>query len=193
MNNTVRRFKNYVFDDILLVDDGITKAQMLEIYEQLPADARIVQWGHYVDRAISYFRVESDTFTEVPEAARIPEEVFTFKIEQEFDNRMYHTTYTSSNQFGKSTAMQNLVMNDTGKIEKRKGLHAHLGFDVFSTHYDRRTGYSVDWGGLGLPPSGKSPLHSESTFVLTKKVCECGKEKHGFASHSDWCGMYEKE
>jgi len=22
--------------------------------------------------------------------------------------------------------------------------------------------------------------------------CECGKDKHGFASHSDWCKKYEK-
>lgn len=29
------------------------------------------------------------------------------------------------------------------------------------------------------------------TFVITpnKPVCECGKEKHGFANHSNWCGV----
>jgi len=23
--------------------------------------------------------------------------------------------------------------------------------------------------------------------------CECGKDKHGFASHSDWCNKYERK
>ena len=29
-------------------------------------------------------------------------------------------------------------------------------------------------------------MNSSGTNVV-KSVCECGKEKHGFASHSSWC------
>jgi hypothetical protein len=31
----------------------------------------------------------------------------------------------------------------------------------------------------------------DNAMGLTKlKICECGREKHGFASHSQWCGMF---
>jgi len=29
----------------------------------------------------------------------------------------------------------------------------------------------------------------ETKIELTNKVCECGKEKHGFAKHSSWCDI----
>jgi len=29
------------------------------------------------------------------------------------------------------------------------------------------------------------------TASIVKSECECGKEKHGFASHSDWCKLYK--
>lgn len=31
----------------------------------------------------------------------------------------------------------------------------------------------------------------ESISIKIDSVCECGKEKHGFASHSTWCGIKE--
>lgn len=36
------------------------------------------------------------------------------------------------------------------------------------------------------------PLHFEDVLIPgTFKVCECGKEKHGFAAHSRWCPKHE--
>lgn len=38
------------------------------------------------------------------------------------------------------------------------------------------------------------PKHYEDwakEYHTPKKQCECGKEKHGFASHSSWCELYE--
>lgn len=31
------------------------------------------------------------------------------------------------------------------------------------------------------------PSMVEETSNETKSVCECGKDKHGFANHSNWC------
>lgn len=31
----------------------------------------------------------------------------------------------------------------------------------------------------------------EEGGIDKEKVCECGKDKHGFANHSDWCPKYE--
>ena len=35
-------------------------------------------------------------------------------------------------------------------------------------------------------------VHSENWLKLgINKECECGKDKHNFAKHSDWCPKYE--
>lgn len=36
-------------------------------------------------------------------------------------------------------------------------------------------------------------LATDYDFLLNQKVCECGKEKHGFAKHSDWCDIKDEE
>ena len=41
---------------------------------------------------------------------------------------------------------------------------------------------------------GRLDTHKQyiSTTEVKRKVCECGKEKHGFANHSDWCDLNER-
>ena len=48
-----------------------------------------------------------------------------------------------------------------------------------------------------VPTSGPATVHLPPGMVISvhtpkKKSCECGKEKHGFASHSDWCDLWVK-
>lgn len=35
------------------------------------------------------------------------------------------------------------------------------------------------------------PKHAVSIQVSHEPKCECGKEKHKFTSHSDWCKLYK--
>jgi hypothetical protein len=37
----------------------------------------------------------------------------------------------------------------------------------------------------GAGPSFRTPI--------LVPICECGKETHGFANHSDWCDIYKLE
>lgn len=65
------------------------------------------------------------------------------------------------------------------------------------------TGTTVNAGRLVLPTniiisngtsSWQTPTLTEWKPVVASvktKVCECGKEKHGFARHSNWCELFE--
>lgn len=57
---------------------------------------------------------------------------------------------------------------------------------------DTATGIDLDAIGrlYGITRNGES--ETQSTDTPKAIVCECGKEKHGFASHSNWCEMKEK-
>lgn len=58
--------------------------------------------------------------------------------------------------------------------------------------------YSPNGGRIpvtGLKWNPKSPVITVLATELLDKtlnsvICECGKEKHGFANHSTWCGAY---
>ena len=48
-----------------------------------------------------------------------------------------------------------------------------------------------------IPPAFTITLDENGNWVqnkneLQKAVCECGKDKHGFASHSRWCQKFEE-
>jgi hypothetical protein len=36
------------------------------------------------------------------------------------------------------------------------------------------------------------PLYSEEKPKVVAKECECGKEKHGFATHATWCKKWNQ-
>jgi len=69
----------------------------------------------------------------------------------------------------------------------------------FGTLYcsDGLVGYTTMGIGKGFEDYGGScwSFYNEEDEPLIKKtkICECGKEKHGFANHSDWCPLYQRD
>ena len=47
----------------------------------------------------------------------------------------------------------------------------------------------VDKYGYVRPDKYKVPA---KPFIKEKK-CECGKDRHGFASHAEWCAKYKED
>ena len=89
--------------------------------------------------------------------------------------------------------------NLTGWNLEISGYNANT--DTYTLH-NLSVGYSITYGGIALLdtinrgilteiPHPSNPGDTESFGSIVKKLsgteCECGKDKHGFASHCNWC------
>lgn len=88
-----------------------------------------------------------------------------------------------------------IVLHNGKIIKDTIGLFIPLPGSLFTsgTYTIRNSGRYVLTGSnaaFTLPDPATSP--GPITFKLTNpkvKVCECGKEKHGFAKHANWCDL----
>ncbi len=81
----------------------------------------------------------------------------------------------------------------SGGITPRPG---SVKYNVIDAYENSEFYPKMDWEGWvqevrAVPIAGKNLQVDIAVEEPKEKICECGKEKHGFARHLDFCGKYE--
>lgn len=79
------------------------------------------------------------------------------------------------------------IIRNTLTYLYKNGLHIYISKE----EADALGVISNNGNGTGHTHISDLQLAINELYDKLCKVCECGKEKHGFARHSTWCDLYE--
>lgn len=109
--------------------------------------------------------------------AERPEQLSTYLIEMQSDGKM---RYVFSMDYLELALSKGYLTNISNR-----GKEKPVEQDVWLPS----TRYEIE----GVSNKAKVDFHDDISIpdFLLKKTCECGKDKHDFASHSTWCPIKE--